>query len=121
MDYYIGPNLIKMSTLTSVLFELAAVDFAIQYIVFFISAYHKTEKFYDVTGTTTFIILSHLCAKWIPHRSVRQMIQSGMVLTWAVRLGTFLFIRVLKNGGDRRFDKARDSPFLFFIYWTLQG
>jgi steroid 5-alpha reductase family enzyme len=29
-----------------------------------------------------------------------------MVFAWACRLGTFLFIRVIKEGGDRRFDKV---------------
>ncbi|GIX71838.1 hypothetical protein CDAR_5411 [Caerostris darwini] len=103
------------------LFELATVDFSIQFCVFVASAFLKTEKFYDLTGSLTFIILAHLCTKWIPDRSERQTIQSGMILTWAVRLGTFLFIRVLKSGKDRRFDKARENPKLFFVYWTMQG
>jgi hypothetical protein len=30
-----------------------------------------------------------------------------MVFAWACRLGSFLFIRVLKEGGDKRFDKVR--------------
>ncbi|GFY60253.1 hypothetical protein TNIN_500111 [Trichonephila inaurata madagascariensis] len=107
--------------LNSPLFELSTVDFGIQFSVFIVSAFLKTEKFYDLTGSLTFIVLSHLCTKWIPERSLRQQIQSGMILTWAVRLGTFLFIRVLKSGKDRRFDKCRDNPKLFFVYWTMQG
>ncbi|GFS85181.1 uncharacterized protein TNCV_4223131 [Trichonephila clavipes] len=106
--------------MNSPLFELSTVDFGIQFSVFIVSAFLKTEKFYDLTGSLTFIVLSHLCTKWIPERSLRQQIQSGMILTWAVRLGTFLFIRVLKSGKDRRFDKCRDNPKLFFVYWTMQ-
>lgn len=37
------------------------------------------------------------------------------------RLGTFLFLRILKDGHDRRFNHVRDSPGTFFVYWTLQG
>lgn len=37
------------------------------------------------------------------------------------RLGTFLFLRVLKDGHDRRFNNVRDSPGTFFVYWTIQG
>ncbi len=37
------------------------------------------------------------------------------------RLGLFLFTRVLKEGQDRRFDKAKESPMVFFSYWTIQG
>ena len=44
-----------------------------------------------------------------------------MIFAWACRLGTFLFMRVLKDGQDRRFDKARDSPATFFVFWSVQG
>lgn len=37
------------------------------------------------------------------------------------RLGLFLFTRVLKEGQDRRFNKVRDRPGTFFVYWTIQG
>ncbi|KAG8191648.1 hypothetical protein JTE90_016441 [Oedothorax gibbosus] len=107
--------------LNNPLVELAVVDFGIQFCVFGVSALLKSERFYDLTGSLTYIVLAHLCTNWIPEQSFRQTIQSGMVVTWAVRLGTFLFIRVLKSGKDRRFDKARDNPPLFFVYWAMQG
>jgi hypothetical protein len=37
----------------------------------------------------------------------RQLIVSGLTLLWAFRLGSFLFQRVLKAGGDSRFDKLK--------------
>ena len=37
------------------------------------------------------------------------------------RLGTFLFTRILKEGHDKRFNKVRDNPKLFLVYWTIQG
>ena len=51
----------------------------------------------------------------------RQNCQSWLIFAWACRLGTFLFMRILKDGSDRRFDKARDSPATLFTFWTLQG
>jgi len=51
----------------------------------------------------------------------RQFIQSHMVMAWASRLGLFLFVRVLKEGGDKRFDAVRDKPMKFLVYWTIQG
>ena len=51
----------------------------------------------------------------------RQNVHSWMIFAWACRLGTFLFMRVLKDGQDRRFDKARDSPATFFVFWSIQG
>jgi len=37
------------------------------------------------------------------------------------RLGLFLFTRILKDGKDKRFDKAKESPLTFMVFWTLQG
>lgn len=39
----------------------------------------------------------------------RQLILSGLTALWAARLGTFLFQRVLKSGGDSRFDEIKKS------------
>ena len=47
--------------------------------------------------------------------------QGWFVFAWACRLGTFLFMRILKDGSDKRFDKARDSPSMLFKFWTIQG
>jgi len=40
---------------------------------------------------------------------------------WAVRLGVFLFCRVIIFGGDKRFDKIKTKPLTFLIYWMVQG
>jgi len=102
------------------LLQLLYTSVGIQWVGWAISAYFHTEKFYDLTGSATFLLISQLSY----NRSImsrRQSIQSWMVFAWACRLGTFLFIRVLKEGGDKRFDKARDSPAVLFKFWTLQG
>ena len=38
-----------------------------------------------------------------------------------LRLGMFLFSRVLKEGKDSRFNKVRGDPKMFWVYWTIQG
>ena len=30
-------------------------------------------------------------------------------------------MRILKDGSDKRFDKARDNPSVLFKFWTIQG
>lgn len=71
-------------------------------------------------GSLTFLLVSHLS-----HSSSsgtgRQTVVSYLVFSWACRLGTFLFIRVLKDGGDKRFDKAKVEPATFFKFWFIQG
>ncbi len=49
------------------------------------------------------------------------MVQSNLVIAWAFRLGSYLFVRILKDGSDKRFDKVRDNPLRFFSFWTIQG
>ena len=40
---------------------------------------------------------------------------------WAVRLGSFLFMRIHKDGEDKRFRTIKPSATQFFMTWTLQG
>ena len=55
---------------------------------------------------------------WTP----RQKTNAALVMLWAFRLGSFLFARINRDGGrDRRFDKVRGKPRVFFVYWTLQA
>ena len=44
-----------------------------------------------------------------------------MVMGWAARLGLFLFARILHDGEDKRFVRAKEEPSLFFKFWTIQG
>lgn len=105
----------------STLAKCAATDLAIQWVGWAIASAFKTEKFYDLTGSGTFILLAHLSRFWGGTNHLRQKVQTGLVTAWAVRLGTFLFLRVLKEGQDRRFNKVRDSPGTFFVYWSIQA
>ncbi|XP_069179894.1 uncharacterized protein [Procambarus clarkii] len=75
----------------------------------------------SVSGAVTFILLVYLNYKWNNSGHPRQAIQTGCVAIWALRLGLFLFIRIVKDGKDRRFDKTRGNPSRFLFVWTLQG
>ena len=44
-----------------------------------------------------------------------------MVMGWAARLGLFLFARILHDGEDKRFVRAKEDPSIFFKFWTIQG
>jgi steroid 5-alpha reductase family enzyme len=44
-----------------------------------------------------------------------------MVSVWAIRLGSFLYRRVRRDGRDGRFDTIKTNPLRFFMTWTLQG
>ena len=97
------------------------INFSIQWLLFLIAAYLRTEKFYDLAGTSTFIVLALQSLLTASRFFPRQVIQTCLVSTWAVRLGLFLFVRVMQAGKDSRFNKVRGNPKLFWIYWTIQG
>ena len=52
---------------------------------------------------------------------MRGWLIAGLVVIWATRLGSFLFIRVKQDGRDGRFDELKISFPRFLMVWTLQG
>lgn len=116
------PDEMNMGTsVVSTLVRSGLWDVGIQWACFAVAAALKTDRFYDLAGSSTFLYLAIQTLRWGGTFHFRQKVQTGMVATWAVRLGMFLFTRVMKDGGDSRFDKVKGNPKVFFIYWTLQA
>ena len=46
---------------------------------------------------------------------------TALVIIWAVRLSSFLFLRIHHAGKDGRFDDLKTSPVRFLVPWSLQG
>ncbi|RUS74316.1 hypothetical protein EGW08_017925, partial [Elysia chlorotica] len=101
--------------------KVAAADFGIQWSAWAVAAFFQTEKFFDITCSVTYISLTLMSLQSNQAYHTRQIVNSGMVVTYAVRLGMYLFSRVLHSGKDSRFDQVRHKPGVFLIYWTLQG
>jgi steroid 5-alpha reductase family enzyme len=88
----------------------------------FIPAYLlQTEKFLDLTGSITYILVVLIAVLLSPDVDGRAILLVALVLIWAARLGTFLFRRIQKAGKDARFDEIKPSFFRFLNFWTLQG
>ncbi len=98
----------------------AACALLIQWLVFVPSFLARTEQFYDLTGSLTYIALTLLAFLAGPGGPARLLL-ALMVLLWALRLGSFLFRRVRRDGGDGRFDRIKHHAPRFFFTWTLQG
>ena len=95
--------------------------YLIQWIAFIFSYINKTEKFYDLTGSFTYISISFFLILAIPDIDGRAVLLFAMVIIWATRLGTFLFNRVMQAGKDDRFDEIKVNFFRLLLTWTLQG
>ena len=98
-----------------------ALAFIIQWIAFIPAYILQTEKFFDLTGSITFITLIVSAVLLTSIVDARSLLLLVMVTVWAVRLGLFLFTRIRAAGEDRRFREIKPSFARFFMTWTIQG
>ena len=92
--------------------------------LFFIPAFLlKTEKFFDLTGSLTYIsiMVYVVYTKNNLQEQLGSIILASLVILWAVRLGSFLFLRIKKAGEDKRFREIKTSFARFFLLWTISG
>jgi len=104
--------------------HLLVMIFVIQWIAYIPAFIFKTEKFYDLTGSLTYIAAISF-AIYATNNSnnfdLGSLIIGAAIIIWAVRLGSFLFMRVHRDKKDGRFDSIKTSFSQFFMTWTLQG
>ncbi|KAG6007477.1 hypothetical protein E4U21_005945 [Claviceps maximensis] len=106
-----------------------------------------TERFFDISGSLTFLAVGAL-SLYLPqlraraaggHAALprllsafekggagagwnwRQVVLTGMAMTWAARLGYYLFDRITRDGHDPRFEKLRTQPLRFAASFFLQA
>ena len=104
--------------------QLLVMIFVIQWLAYIPAFIFKTEKFYDLTGSFTYIT-AILYALYSTNSSqnldLGSLIIGTAIILWAIRLGSFLFMRIHKDKKDGRFDSIKTSFSQFFMTWTLQG
>ena len=104
--------------------HLLVMVFVIQWIAYIPAFIFKTEKFYDLTGSLTYITAISFAlysTNTSQNLDLGSLIIGAAIIIWAVRLGSFLFIRIHKDKKDGRFDSIKTSFSQFFMTWTLQG
>ena len=98
--------------------------FLIQWILFMPAYIFQTEKFYDLTGSCTYIFaVGYVSYNFylIKGLNIGNVLLGLSIIVWAVRLGSFLFLRIKKDGEDKRFRDIKPYPTRWFMTWTLQG
>ena len=109
------------------IFLCMAIIFIIHWLAFIPAFLLKTERFYDLVGAIANISVLTIAFYYkssFTHLSdfdYRAAILYLLVVIWAARLGLFLFVRILKDGKDRRFDNIKNSFLKFLVAWTLSG
>jgi len=104
--------------------QAVLIAFLIQWLLFIPAYYFQTEKFYDLTGSATYLfIVIYISFESYSAINVNMgsILLASCIIVWAIRLGSFLFTRVQKSGEDKRFASIKPSPTRFFMAWTFQG
>ncbi len=116
-------NSVKIYGYSSV-FLCSILIFGIQWIAWVPASISKTERFFDITGGITYlavIFFSLWTGSLNGQITTRQIVISILVVIWALRLSSFLYLRIHRTGKDGRFDDLKTSPIRFLVPWTLQG
>lgn len=95
--------------------------YAVQWLMFIHAWSAKTELYYDLTGSITYVVMIAV-ALWLSSATdPRSLLLAGLIAVWALRLGPFLYNRIKAAGEDRRFRTIKRSFPTFLMAWTLQG
>lgn len=116
--------IIGVSSISSFMLLPVLVAVGIQLAVFaFHGLPYLSEKFYDLSGSAThFAVVVVSVARCPGGGASPQQVLFGLLSTvWMVRLGTFLYLRILRDGRDPRFDEMKKVPLRFLGAWTLQA
>jgi len=97
-----------------------AVALAVNAVFFAVAAARRTDVVTDLSYSITFALLAVVLVFTGAGKPV-QLIASLLVVAWAVRLGTYLFRRILRMKVDHRFDGMRERPLRFARFWALQA
>ena len=114
-----------LATLTGLKLVQNAVllAFLIHWLLFIPAYLLKTEKFFDLSGSVTYIsIVSYvLFFNFNSENIIGNLILASFIIIWAVRLGSFLFFRIKKAGEDKRFRELKISFTRFFLVWNISA
>lgn len=102
----------------------ACIPFIIHWIVFIPSMIKQTERYFDLMGSISYVmtcVVSLYLVALSTDLSLRSIIIASLITIWAIRLGSFLFLRVKREGRDNRFNVMKTKFWWFLFTWTLGG
>ena len=106
--------------MTSILVSFA-ISLAVNAVFFAVAAVRKTDVVTDLSYSLSFAALAIGLLLLDGAYAAAQLIAAAFVLVWAVRLGAYLFGRILRVKVDHRFDGMREVPLRFARFWFLQA
>ena len=99
---------IALLTGLPVIQEAVLIAFIIQWICFIPAYFFQTEKFYDLAGSCTYLFMVGYVS-FTSYSSLNlntaSILLASCIALWAIRLGTFLFLRIHRAKEYKRFKK----------------
>jgi steroid 5-alpha reductase family enzyme len=103
----------------------AVVSFVTHWMIAAPSLITSSEKYFDFTGmvATLLVVLTAMFALLSSgaEASIRSVFVASFVSVWTLRLGIFLYKRIVKAGEDIRFRDIKKSLPKFLMTWTLSA
>ena len=122
--FFIAISIAAATGIENVL-RVVILAFLIQWLAYIPAYVFQTEKFYDLTGSLTYLSVTWyaliLASGDFANANISNIVIVLLISLWALRLGSFLFMRIHKDGEDKRFRTIKPSATQFFMTWTLQG
>ena len=107
-----------------IVFIAVLLAFLISWLAYIPAYLFQTEKFYDLTGSIKYLLLTwfiYILSHELYGYSRGNLILAFLISIWTIRLGSFLFMRIHKEGEDKRFRTIKTSASQFLFTWTLSG
>ncbi|HEU0266427.1 MAG TPA: DUF1295 domain-containing protein [Candidatus Saccharimonadaceae bacterium] len=97
------------------------IALVINFLLFQVAFRRQSDKLTDFAYALSFIVVTLSAFSLSPHKTGASLVASILVLIWALRLGSFLVLRIRKSSHDKRFDEIRGNYFKFLKFWLGQG
>ena len=103
------------------LLSILVLSVAVQAVFFLFAALLATDKVTDLAYSLSFILLTAFL--FVTQRAYHgtQILLAACIVAWGVRLGGYLFFRILHIKRDARFDGIRENPLRFAVFWAVQA
>jgi len=105
-----------------VVIEIAlASSLAINLVLFLVAFRLQSDKLTDISYALSFLTIDIVSLLYVGKYNFFNWIIFALPAVWALRIGSFLLIRILYVGKDRRFDNIRTSFVRFGKFWLGQA
>jgi len=111
----------NQTVFSSLLWNGLLLSLAVNLLFYLFALIRRSDHFTDITYSLSFVILTLFYILSRPKPGPLPLISAVLVTAWAARLGGYLLLRIYWTGKDARFDRMRNKPLRFLVFWLLQA